>query len=55
MFVKTERSLVIVFDSVLGTVGAAPAFAAPSGGHGVSDDVLFAAAIFHIHSRIVWR
>ena len=55
MFAKTERSLVFVFDSVLETVGAAPAFAAPSGGHGLSDDVVFAAAIFHILSRIVWR
>ena len=46
VFVELEVAGVPLLDSVLGTVGAAPVFAAPTCGHRLFGDVIFAKSYF---------
>lgn len=55
VFAETEVAGGPLHDSVLGTVGAAPAFAAPSCGHRLFCDVIFAEVIFHLPNRTMER
>lgn len=48
VFAEMEVAGVLLLDSVQGTVGAAPAFAAPTCGHRLFGDVIFAEVIFHL-------
>jgi hypothetical protein len=55
VFAEMEVAGVPLLDSMLGTVGAAPAFAAPSCGHCLFGDVIFAEVIFHLPNRTMQR
>jgi hypothetical protein len=51
VFAEMEAAGVPLLDSVLGTVGAASAFAAPTCGHRLFGDVIFAEVIFNLPNR----